>query len=127
MLSGYQFLIVSYKVLPPKTSGGKFLCGGSYNGTLVEALAWYLEWEREVEALTQPSLKLTKVKSETVVSSSRNRQSIQPVLLPQVGFTNQTTPRNPQHTFTINTFKSTTQTITLILLLLLSSNLMRNC
>ena len=48
LLSGYQFLIVSYKVLPPKTSGGKFLCGGSYNGTLVEAPAWYLEWEHEV-------------------------------------------------------------------------------
>ena len=86
VLNGYQFVIVFYKVLPQQTSGGKLLCGGSYNGTLVSAPAWYLEWEHEVEALTQRSLKLTEINSDIVMSGSHNRRSIQPVSIPQIFF-----------------------------------------
>ena len=43
LLSGYQFVIVAYKVLPPKTSGGKFLCGGAYNSTEIAAPEWNLD------------------------------------------------------------------------------------
>ena len=53
LLQDYQFLIVSLKILPPKTTAGKYLCGSSYNSTDVTALAWYLEWEREIEILTR--------------------------------------------------------------------------
>ena len=61
LLSGYQFLIVSYKVLPPKTSAGKYLCGGSYNETEVSAPSWYIEWEQEIENITKRSLKLSEI------------------------------------------------------------------
>ena len=43
LLSGYQFVIVAYKVLPPKKSNGKFLCGGVYNSTEISAPEWYLQ------------------------------------------------------------------------------------
>ena len=46
LLSDYQFLIVSYKILPPKTSCGKFLCGGIYNATEILAPSWYLDWKK---------------------------------------------------------------------------------
>ena len=49
LLSGYQFVIVAYNVFPPKTSGGKFLCGGAYNSTEIAAPEWYFQWEREIE------------------------------------------------------------------------------
>ena len=41
LLSGIQFVIVAYKVLPPKTSGGQFLCGDAYNSTEITAQEWY--------------------------------------------------------------------------------------
>ena len=59
LLSGYQFHIVSYKLLPPKTSAGKYLCGGSYNETEMSAPSWYIEWEHEIESLAKWSLKLS--------------------------------------------------------------------
>ena len=61
LLSGYQFLIMSYKVLSPKTSAGKYLCGGSYNETEVSEPSWYIEWEHEIESLTKRSLRLSEI------------------------------------------------------------------
>ena len=43
LLSEYQFVIVAYKVLSPKTSGGKSLCGNAYNSTEIAAQEWYLQ------------------------------------------------------------------------------------
>ena len=37
LLSWYQFVIVAYKVLPPKTSSVTFLCGSAYNSTEIAA------------------------------------------------------------------------------------------
>ena len=75
LLSGYQFLIVSYKVLPPKTSAGKYLCGGSYNESEVSAPSWYIEWEREIENLTKRSLKLSELNTAKSINLHRRRRS----------------------------------------------------
>ena len=55
LLSDYQLLIVSYKILSLKTSG-KFLCGGIYNATEISATNWYLDWEKEIDDLTNKAL-----------------------------------------------------------------------
>lgn len=47
-LEGFLFLVVSYKHLPPRTSGGKFLCKGVYNGTTIDAQSWYVELVKEI-------------------------------------------------------------------------------
>ena len=75
LLSGYQFLIVSYKVLPLKTSAGKYLCGGSYNETEVSAPSWYIEWEHEIESLTRRSLKLSEINTTKSINIHRRRRS----------------------------------------------------
>ena len=75
LLKGYQFLIVSYKVLPPRTSGGKFLCGGTYNSSEVDAPEWYLQWEREVDAWTKRSLQYNEVNVSSRAASRRRRNT----------------------------------------------------
>ena len=79
LLSEYQFVIVACKVLPPKTSNGKFLCGGVYNSTEISAPEWYLQWEREIENWTQRSLTLTTIPNSEVgtrVRLARNTRTI---------------------------------------------------
>ena len=79
LLSGYQFVIVAYEVLPPTNSGGKFLCGGAYNSTEIAALEWYLQWEREIENWTQRSLALATIPNSKVgtrVRLARNTRTI---------------------------------------------------
>ena len=79
LLNGYQFVIVAYKVLPPNTSGGKFLCGGAYNSTEIAAPEWYLQWEREIENWTQRSLALTNIPNSEIrtrVRLTRNTRKL---------------------------------------------------
>ena len=71
LLSGYQFVIVAYKVLPPKTSGEIFLCGGAYNSTEIDTPEWYLQWEREIENWTQQSLALTNIPNSEIMTRVR--------------------------------------------------------
>lgn len=73
LLNNYQFLIVSYKILPPKTSSGKYLCGKTYNGSEIVAPLWYIEWEREIEHLTKRSLNITEI--PVLTTSIRGRRS----------------------------------------------------
>ena len=75
LLSKYQFLIVSYKVLPPKTSAGKYLCGELYNETEVTAPSWYIEWEKEIDNLTKRSLKISEINSTKSINLHRSRRS----------------------------------------------------
>ena len=111
LLKGYQFLIVSYKILPPKTSQGKYLCGGTYNSSEITAPEWYLEWEREIDSWTQRTFKLqeTNISSSLVsVRRTRNTESVQlpvPRVVPYVQVT------GPTLTSTI-TWTSTTLTTT---------------
>ena len=49
LLNGYQFVIVAYKVLPPKTSGGTFLCGGAYNSTEIAAPDGTFNWNARLK------------------------------------------------------------------------------
>ena len=79
LLSGYQFVIVAYKVLPPKTSSTILLCGGAYNFTEIAAPECYLQWERELENWTQRSLALTPIPNSEVgtrVRLARNTRTI---------------------------------------------------
>ena len=75
LLSGYQFFIVSYKVLPPKTSAGKYLFGGSYNDTEVSAPSWYLEWEHEIESLTKRTLRHSEINTNKSINLHHRRRS----------------------------------------------------
>ena len=83
LLSGYQFLIVSYKVLPPKTSSGKFLCGGTYNATEIPAPTWYIEWENEIDILTNRALNVTSRtntrREKTTIRHSRDTRPEQKI------------------------------------------------
>ena len=80
LLIGYQLLIASYKVLPPKTSAGKYLCGGSYNETEVSAPSWYMEWEHEIESVTKRSLKLSEINTTKSINlHSRRRRTVESV------------------------------------------------
>ena len=56
LLSDYPFLIVSYKILSQKTSSETFLCEGIYNATEKFAPNWYLDWEKEIDDLTNKAL-----------------------------------------------------------------------
>ena len=74
-LKEYQFLTVVYQVLPPRTSDGKFLCGGTFNGTEINAPSWYTEWEREIELWTRRSLSLTLVDVPQEADHRRRKRS----------------------------------------------------
>ena len=75
LLNKLQFLIVSYKVLPSKTSAAKYLCGGSYNETELPSSSWNIEWEHEIESLTRRSLKLSKINTTKSINIHRRRRS----------------------------------------------------
>ena len=110
LLKNYQFLIVSYKVLPPKTSGGKYLCGESYNGTVIDAPVWYLEWENEVESWTQRTFALRTVPNASGQTSTRHVRDTYRIKLPRILFPSQEKSYNV--TSTVTNFAFTAETTT---------------
>ena len=75
LLKEYQFLTVLYKVLSLRTSDGKLLCGGSFNGAEINAPSWYIEWEREIELRTQRSLSITLIDVPQEADYRRRKRS----------------------------------------------------
>ena len=75
-LSGYQFLIVSYKVLFPKTFAGKYLCEGLYDESELSTPSWYIDWKHEIESLTFRSLRLSEINTTKSINEHHRRRSI---------------------------------------------------
>ena len=79
---------MSYKILPPKTSSEKFLSGGIYNATEISAPNWYLDWEKEIDDLTNKalnkSIESNTRRIQTTIRHNRETRQIQnhkPVIL----------------------------------------------
>ena len=54
-------MTVVYKVLPPRTSDGMFVCKGLFNKIEIVAPSLYTQWDKGIELGTQRSLTLTLV------------------------------------------------------------------
>ena len=80
-LREYQFLTVVYKFYP-RVSLVENFCGGSFNGTEIDAPSWYTEWEQEIELWTQRSLSLTLI--DVPQEANYNRQTRSTETLPPI-------------------------------------------